>query len=77
MSLRDSQGKNIFAVSNSELQAGGRKNAANDDTKFLSQEGEYFLAGILDGIADGSVFFPFTLSNNLFYHSHANGNLDL
>ena len=76
MSLRDSQGRNIFAVSNHELQA-GRKNAANDDTKFLSPEGEYFLAGILDGIADGSVFFPFALSNNLLYYSHANGNVDL
>jgi glutamine synthetase len=39
-------------VSDSELKR-GRVNAANDDTKFISQEAEWFLAGILDGIADG------------------------
>lgn len=57
MSLRDSQGKNIFAISDAELQAGGRSDASHSDTKFLSQEGEWFLAGILDGIADGILYF--------------------
>jgi len=52
VSLRDKTGKNIFAVSESELST-GRAGAANDDTKFLSQEGEHFLAGVLDAIADG------------------------
>ncbi|KAK7467335.1 hypothetical protein VKT23_004392 [Stygiomarasmius scandens] len=51
VSLRDKTGKNIFAVSESELST-GRAGAANDDTKFLSQEGEHFLAGVLGGIAD-------------------------
>lgn len=52
VSLRDDQGRNIFAVSDAEVEAGGRSNALYSDTKFLSQEGEWFLAGILDGIAD-------------------------
>jgi len=51
VSLRDSNGKNLFALADSELKS-GRSGAAYEDTKFLSQEGEWFLAGILDGIAD-------------------------
>lgn len=41
----------MFAVSESELKT-GRTNAANDDTKFISQEAEWFLAGVLDGLPD-------------------------
>ncbi|KAI3599990.1 glutamine synthetase [Moniliophthora roreri] len=52
VSLRDETGRNIFAVSEAELSSGGRQGAANDDTKFISLEGEQFLAGVLDGIAD-------------------------
>ncbi|KAK7054669.1 hypothetical protein VNI00_003132 [Paramarasmius palmivorus] len=52
VSLRDEKGKNIFAVSDAELSSGGRQGAANNDTKFMSLEGEQFLAGVLDGIAD-------------------------
>ncbi|KAF8507904.1 hypothetical protein BU17DRAFT_57077 [Hysterangium stoloniferum] len=51
VSLRTASGKNLFAVSDSELKT-GRKGAANDETKFLSLEGEHFLAGILDGLTD-------------------------
>ncbi|KIK59605.1 hypothetical protein GYMLUDRAFT_44568 [Collybiopsis luxurians FD-317 M1] len=51
VSLRDESGRNVFALSELELST-GRAGAANDDVKFLSQEAEYFLAGILDGIAD-------------------------
>lgn len=51
VSLRDNNGKSIFAVSDSELQT-GRVDAAYPDTKFLSQEGEWFLAGVLDGLPD-------------------------
>ncbi|KAH7906371.1 glutamine synthetase guanido kinase [Hygrophoropsis aurantiaca] len=51
VSLKNSKGSNIFAVTPSELK-GGRSNATNDDTKYLSEEGEYFLAGILDGLPD-------------------------
>ena len=52
VSLRNKEGRNIFAVLDTELKS-GRVNAANDDTKFISQEAEWFLAGVLDGIADG------------------------
>ncbi|KAG6831974.1 hypothetical protein H0H93_013623, partial [Arthromyces matolae] len=51
VSLRDSKGRNVFAVSEDERKD-GRANAQYGDTRYLSQEGEWFLAGILDGIAD-------------------------
>lgn len=51
VSLKNMEGLNIFSVSEAELQT-GRANAANEDTKFISQEAEWFLAGVLDGIAD-------------------------
>lgn len=52
VSLRDANGRSLFAVSDAELEV-GRANAQYSDTKFLSQEGEWFLAGILDGLPDG------------------------
>ncbi len=52
VSLRDKSGRNIFAVAESERKE-GRSDAAFEDTKFVSQQAEWFLAGILDGIADG------------------------
>lgn len=52
VSLRDKNGRSLFAVSEAESTT-GRANAAYPDTKFLSQEGEWFLAGVLDGLADG------------------------
>ncbi|KAK2466703.1 hypothetical protein APHAL10511_000961 [Amanita phalloides] len=52
VSLRDTAGKNLFAISESELENGGRAGAAYDDIKFISQEAEWFLAGIMDGLAD-------------------------
>jgi len=51
VSLRDTGGNNVFAVADSELSI-GRSGAANEDTAFMSREGEWFLAGVLDGIAD-------------------------
>ncbi|EGO21025.1 hypothetical protein SERLADRAFT_475647 [Serpula lacrymans var. lacrymans S7.9] len=51
VSLRDASGRNAFAVSGAELKT-GRSGAAYKDTEFISQEAEWFLAGILDGIAD-------------------------
>ncbi|GAA6028010.1 hypothetical protein JCM8097_001828 [Rhodosporidiobolus ruineniae] len=52
ISLRDLKtGRNIFAVAD-EDQAEGRKDAAFPDTKRLSKEGEWFLAGILEGLPD-------------------------
>ncbi|KXN91501.1 Type-1 glutamine synthetase 2 [Leucoagaricus sp. SymC.cos] len=51
VSLRDESGRNIFAVGKEELKT-GRMDAANDDTKFISRQGELFLAGILEGLPD-------------------------
>lgn len=51
VSLRDSDGKNIFAFPGSET-AKGREGAKYDDTKFISEVAERFLAGILDGLPD-------------------------
>ncbi|KAF7304954.1 Gln-synt-C domain-containing protein [Mycena kentingensis (nom. inval.)] len=51
VSLRDNSGRNVFAVEQSELN-GGREDAAFEDARYMSAEGEAFLAGVLDGIAD-------------------------
>ncbi|EPQ58286.1 glutamine synthetase/guanido kinase [Gloeophyllum trabeum ATCC 11539] len=51
VSLRTEDGSNAFAVSDEELKT-GRAGAAYEDTKFISQTAEWFLAGILDGISD-------------------------
>jgi len=62
-SLKNNEGRNIFSVSEAELQT-GRADAANGDTKYISQEAEWFLAGILDGIADGMLsILSFCLSS--------------
>ena len=74
VSLRNSAGNNIFAISQSELESGGRANAAYDDTKFISQEAEWFLSGILNGIADGSrPFIMIFIAPLIPSHSHAIG----
>jgi len=52
VSLRDSDGKNIFAFPGSET-GQGRQGAKYDDTKFISEVAEQFLAGVLDGLPDG------------------------
>ncbi|PVG02781.1 glutamine synthetase/guanido kinase [Serendipita vermifera] len=51
VSLRTKHGNNLFAVDREDLD-NGRANAQYEDTKWLSQEGEWFLAGILDGLED-------------------------
>jgi len=51
VSLKSKDGKNIFAVAASDKES-GRKDAQYTDTKWLSQEGEWFLAGVLDGLED-------------------------
>lgn len=63
VSLRDQSGKSIFAVTDAELKNGGREGAAYPDTKFLSKEGESFLAGILDGVTDGKCYGPHELTH--------------
>jgi glutamine synthetase len=50
--MRDGSGRNVFAVADAELQT-GRRDAAYQDTKFISEECEWFLAGVLGGLADG------------------------
>jgi len=56
VSLKDKDGNNVFAVKGDAAKT-GRPHAAFDDTKFMSQEGEWFLAGVLDGLTDGRLFF--------------------
>ncbi|KAF8682711.1 Glutamine synthetase guanido kinase [Rhizoctonia solani] len=51
VSLRDKNGKNVFAISDAD-KAEGRTDAQSQDTRFMSQEGEWFLAGVLDGLVD-------------------------
>jgi glutamine synthetase len=53
VSLRDQTGKNIFAISEEELNSGGRSDCKYGDLKYVSQTCEWFLGGILDGITDG------------------------
>ncbi|KIY43453.1 glutamine synthetase/guanido kinase [Fistulina hepatica ATCC 64428] len=53
VSLRNAAGKNAFAVSDNELKT-GRKSAAYEDTKFISQEAEWFLSGYAFGLLDPS-----------------------
>jgi len=52
VSLTDKSGKNVFALSEEEIKNGGRKDAVYEDTRYMSKEGEWFVAGLLDGIAD-------------------------
>ena len=63
VSLRDANGRSIFALPDAEVKT-GRANAQYEDTKFLSQEGEWFLAGVLRGLPDSKSilkqFRPFT-----------------
>ncbi|KAI0054028.1 glutamine synthetase/guanido kinase [Auriscalpium vulgare] len=49
VSLRDKDGKNIFAVTPEELKT-GREGAAYDELKYISQTAEYFLAGLVPTI---------------------------
>ncbi len=51
--MRDESGRNIFALSGDEKTSGGRSNAAYDDLKYISQEAEWFLGGLLEGLPDG------------------------
>jgi hypothetical protein len=51
--LRNAEGKNSFALLEEDVKI-GRAHAAYHDTKFISQEAEWFLAGVLDGLAEGA-----------------------
>ncbi|GAA5838089.1 hypothetical protein JCM5353_004493 [Sporobolomyces roseus] len=51
ISLRDKEGTNLFAVQEGDLKE-GRKDAKFEDTKRISKECEWFLAGVLEGLPD-------------------------
>ncbi|BGP01266.1 hypothetical protein NBRC10513v2_002218 [Rhodotorula toruloides] len=51
ISLRDKDGRNVFAVKEEEVEK-GRVGAQYEDTKRISQEAEWFLAGVLEGLPD-------------------------
>ncbi|EUC59497.1 glutamine synthetase/guanido kinase [Rhizoctonia solani AG-3 Rhs1AP] len=51
VSLRGKNGQNVFAVADKDKEK-GREDAQYQDTRFMSQEGEWFLAGVLDGLTD-------------------------
>ncbi|GAA5844340.1 hypothetical protein JCM11251_001722 [Rhodosporidiobolus azoricus] len=51
ISLRDQEGRNVFAVKEGEVEK-GREGAKWEDTKRVSVECEHFLAGILEGLPD-------------------------
>lgn len=51
LSLRNSKGENIFAVKEDEIK-NGREGAAFEDTKRISEQAEWFLAGVLKGLPD-------------------------
>lgn len=55
MSLRDKEGRNIFGLSKEQTAAGGRKDAKWKDLQYISQEAEWFLAGLLEGLKDGEL----------------------
>ncbi|OAX35814.1 glutamine synthetase/guanido kinase [Rhizopogon vinicolor AM-OR11-026] len=61
VSLKDGEGRNAFAISDVDSQH-GRTDAAFEDTKYLSQDAEYFLAGVLDGLPDVMPMFVPTIN---------------
>ncbi|WVQ86058.1 hypothetical protein IAT38_008226 [Cryptococcus sp. DSM 104549] len=63
VSLQDANGRNIFAVSEEEEKNGGRADAKFKDVKYLSQEGEWFLAGLLEGLPDVVPMFCPTINS--------------
>ncbi len=60
VSIKNKSGTNIFALSEDEIVAGGRKDAPFKDVQYISQAAEHFLAGILEGLPDGELrtFLP-------------------
>ncbi len=53
VSLKDASDRNVFALTSEEIRKGGRQNASYEDVRFVSQEGEWFIAGLLDGLTHG------------------------
>ncbi|WVF67973.1 hypothetical protein IAT40_002735 [Kwoniella sp. CBS 6097] len=63
VSLQDKNGNNLFAVTEEEEKNGGRKDAAFEDTRYLSKEGEWFLAGVIEGMPDVVPMFCPTINS--------------
>ncbi|KAG1739399.1 glutamine synthetase guanido kinase [Suillus paluster] len=61
VSLKDEEGRNVFSLSDVDRDR-GRATAAFEDTRYLSQIGEYFLAGVLDGLPDGMIHLVPTIN---------------
>jgi glutamine synthetase len=56
VSLRDKSGRNIFALNQEDKDGGkGRASAKYDDLKYISQEAEWFLGGLLEGLPSGEL----------------------
>lgn len=56
VSLRDESGRNIFALNKEDKDGGkGRASAKYDDLKYISQEAEWFLGGLLEGLPSGEL----------------------
>ena len=70
MSIRDSNGDNIFAIKPEELKR-GREGAAYDELKYISQTAEYFLAGVLHGLTDGKSIVIYEVEMTLSHPSYA------
>lgn len=66
MSIRDSNNDNIFAIKPEELKE-GRAGAAYDELKYISQNAEYFLAGVLHGLTDGKSIENYGVEVTLSY----------
>ena len=56
VSLRDRRGQNVFASVDEEGKSQVRQRAKYDDLKYVSQECEWFLGGLLEGLPDGKSF---------------------
>ncbi|ORY32896.1 hypothetical protein BCR39DRAFT_464260 [Naematelia encephala] len=63
VSLQGVSGKNLFSVSDDELKDGGRKTASHEQLRFISQQAEWFLAGIISGLSDVTVMMCPTINS--------------
>lgn len=64
ISLRGKDGQNGFALAEADRK-NGRANATYEDTRWISQEAEWFLAGLLGGLMDSKLATIYVLTTNL------------
>ena len=55
--MRTADGKNLFAVEDGKPRA----DAQYEDTRYISQEAEWFLAGLLEGLEDSKSMIVLSL----------------